>query len=290
MRLDLLALILGFCSISLAAFYLVPYFQGRLANINKNFKAPKVAEVDKISLKLDAIFINIPYKRIFNICLLLVGGLGLLGFILTKNILGLVIGAAIGLIIPSLALKIIISKRRSSFRMQLIDSLMILSSSLRAGLSLVQAIEELAAEMPAPISQEFNLLLRENRMGVSLEEALKHLKKRVNLEELDLVVTTILVSRETGGDLTEVFTRLALTIREQNKLMGRVNSLCIQGKLQGIIMILLPVFFAVVMYGMNPHFFDTMLKSSIGQGALLYAVISEIIGAFLIMKLSKIEV
>ena len=90
--------------------------------------------------------------------------------------------------------------------------------------------------MPNPISQEFSLVIRQIQMGISLEEAMTKLKKRMNIDELDMVVTAMMVARETGGDLTQTFSRVVYTIQERNKLIGRVKALCIQAKLQGAIM------------------------------------------------------
>ncbi|MDP1853279.1 MAG: type II secretion system F family protein [Candidatus Omnitrophota bacterium] len=253
--------------------------------------APKSAALDKMSHRLSAIFIEIPSQRLFHMYLISVVVLGLVFIIICRNIiLGLVIGAGIASVLPAITLKQIEARRRNMFRAQLTDALMILSSSLKAGLSLIQSIEEVVLEMPQPISQELNLLVRENRMGVPLEETFVHLKDRLKIEELDLVVTAILVARETGGDLTRTFSQLNFTIREKNKLIGRVKSLCTQAKLQGIIMIFLPIAFAMMVAGFNPQFFEMMLKDKIGQGLIVYSVVSEIIGAFLIVKLSKIEV
>ena len=266
-------------------------FLGAYTEYLNKIPTPKLAALDKMSHRLSSIFIEIPSQRIFHMYLISVVGLGLLFIIICRNIvLGLAIGAGIASVLPAIVLKQIESRRRNLFRAQLTDALMILSSSLKAGLSLIQSIEEVVLEMPQPISQEFNLLVRENRMGVPLEETFVHLKDRLKIEELDLVVTAILVARETGGDLTRTFSQLNFTIREKNKLIGRVKSLCTQAKLQGIIMIFLPIAFAMMVAGFNPQFFEMMLKDPIGQGLVVYAVVSEIIGAFLIAKLSKIEV
>jgi len=107
-----------------------------------------------------------------------------------------------GLIIPFMVIKKMEAMRKQKFGAQLVDGLTILSSSLKAGLSLQQSIEVLVEEMPPPIGQEFSLVLRQMQMGVSLEEAMYTLKKRMRLDELDIMVTAIMVARESGGDLT----------------------------------------------------------------------------------------
>ncbi|HDZ76681.1 MAG TPA: hypothetical protein ENH41_01185 [Candidatus Omnitrophica bacterium] len=297
-----LALGFIFASVGLVSYQLVPICQNRLkGKMGKLRKAqskvdmskirmPKVAAVDKISKRLQAIFIEIPSQRLFQMYIGSLIGFSVLGLIFTRSILGAGVGFSIALIAPSIVIKQIEAKRKRDFTTQLVDTLMIFSSSLKAGLSLIQAMEEVVTEMPAPISQEFSLVTRENRMGVPLEEALVHLKDRMQVEELDLVITAILVARETGGNLTRTFSRLTSTIREKSKLIGRVKSLCTQAMLQGYIMIMLPIAFAIMVFGFNPGFFTIMIEDKVGQALLAYAIISEIIGAFLIFKLSKIEV
>jgi tight adherence protein B len=181
-----------------------------------------------------------------------------------------------------------VNGRKNKFNSQISDALMILSSCLKGGLSLLQAIEAVAEELPPPISQEFGLMLRENKMGMSLEESFEKLNKRLPSEELNLLTTSILVARETGGDITQLFTTLINTIRAKLKLVDNVKTLSMQGKIQGVVMSLLPIGFTIMVYSTNPHYFDVMLASPIGRVLLIYAVISEIIGIFLIKVFSKV--
>ena len=153
----------------------------------------------------------------------------------------------------------------------------------------MQSMEVLAEEMPAPIAQEFSLVLRENQMGVPLDESLEHLNKRIQSEELNLIITAIDIARETGGNLTEPFEKLMFTIRERDKLIGKVKTLTLQAKMQGIIMSLMPVFFGIVVYYMNPEFSMLMLENPIGRILLVIAGVLEIVGIFLLWKLSQVE-
>ena len=180
--------------------------------------------------------------------------------------------------------------RRLKFQGQLVDALMILSSALKAGMSLNQSFEILVEEMPVPMSEEFSLVVRENSMGVPLDECLDHLRKRMPLDDLGLITAAVSVARETGGNLTEIFSQLVITIRDKIKLERKVRALTVQGWLQGVIMSILPVAFALFVKTINPETFNIMLNNRLGQTMLVYAVCSEIIGVFLIKKLSKVEV
>jgi len=246
--------------------------------------------MDKITPKLNSMFLDIALNKLLLIDVLSPLVSGLLGFLITSNIFVAAAAAVAGLAIPILIVKRLEAMRRQKFASQLVDGLMILSSSLKAGLSLLQAFEELAQEMPNPISQEFGLVIRQMQMGVSLEEAMLKLKQRMRLDELDMVVTAMLVARETGGDLTMTFSRVIYTIQERNKLIGRVQALCVQANMQGIIMSLLPILFGVFVYKVNPGFFDVFIKDNFGRGLMAYAVISEILGIIFIKKLSKVDI
>lgn len=246
--------------------------------------------IERITPKLDRMFLDIPLKKILLIDVFSPICCGIALMIITKQMLLGGLGLVLGLIIPTIVVKILEKKRKEKFSQQLTDGLMIISGSLKAGLSLVQAFEALVEEMPSPINQEFSLVLRENLMGVSLEESLHNLKRRMPVDELDFVVTSMLVARETGGDLTEVFSQVVSTIRERNKLNNKVKVLTVQGKLQGIIMGFLPIVFGAFVLSFNKNFFQVMTSDSTGKALLIYAGVSYIIGLLFIAKFSKVEV
>lgn len=256
----------------------------------ESFERWQKKRLDKITPKLDRMFLDIPLSKLMLIDVLSPLACGAIGFAFTRSLyIALGVGA-IGLVMPIFIVKHLETERRQKFAAQLIDGLMILSSSLKAGLSLLQAFETLETEMPAPISQEFNLVVRQMQMGVSLEKALTNLKERIRLDELDMMVTAMLVARETGGDLTITFSRVIYTIQERDKLNGRVKALCIQAQLQGIIMSVLPIVFGIFVYKINPHFFDMFIKDNLGRTLLGYAFISELLGIIFIRKFSKVDI
>jgi tight adherence protein B len=198
-------------------------------------------------------------------------------------------GIGLGFFLPGLYIKVMTKKTQDSFSDQLIDALMIMSSSFRGGLSLVQAIEAVVEEMPDPINKEFGTVLGENKMGVSLEEALNHLYNRMPSTALQQMITAILLARETGGNLPIIFTRIATNIRENKKIQQNIDTLTIQGRIQGVVMSLLPLGFAFIVYSTNRRIFNHMLVSNIGRSMLIYAVVSELIGAFMIWKISTFK-
>jgi tight adherence protein B len=276
-------IILMSLSAGILAYLYIPHFLRRYTQIQHS-------RVEKVSDKLDQMFIFSERHKIVKLFTITPLTLGLLGFILTRNLVGVSIGVALGFIFPPIIIKNMSGQRKNKFQAQLVDGLVVLSSSLKAGLSLNQAMEVLVEEMLPPISDEFSLVIKENKMGIALEDCLEHLKQRIPVDDLDLIITAINISRETGGNLTDIFSQLVFVMREKRKLEDRVRALTVQGRLQGYIMMVLPVGFGVFIYFVSPHNFDVMVKDKIGQMLLTWAVISELIGVFLINKLSKIEV
>lgn len=205
------------------------------------------------------------------------------------RIAGIVIGIAVGYILPSLYIKRVVAGRKNLFDDQLVDGLMIMSSSFRGGLSLVQAIESVVEEMPIPIRDEFAIVLGENKMGVALEDALYHLYQRMPSISLQQMITSILLSRETGGNLPVIFSRIVTNIRERKKIQQNLAALTVQGKIQGVVMVLLPIAFALIVFNSNKKIFMNMINSDLGRVMLLYALVSEIIGTVLILKISSFK-
>jgi len=250
----------------------------------------RVRGVEAQRTKLREVFVDMDPQKLFIINIVAPTVVGVIGLVVTRSIVGCLVGMGIGLVIPALIVKNMVISRKNRFNAQITDGLMILSSCLKGGLSLLQSIEALVEELPAPISQEFGLILRENKMGIALEESFENLNRRMPSDELNLLTTAILVARETGGDITQLFSRLIGTIRAKIKINDQIKTLSMQGKIQGVVMSMLPVVFAVMVVSFQPNYFDIMLSSPLGRGLLVYAVISELIGMYMIRMFSKVNV
>ena len=244
----------------------------------------------KVAKEMDNMFYDKSPKRIVMLYYILPFVFGFIGIIILRSPFLMIFGALIGVAIPNLILKMRFKRRVQKFNDQLLDAMNMLSSCLKGGLSLLQGFEVLVEEMPSPISQEFGLVVRENKMGISLEESLVRLNKKMNLEELGLVVNALLVSRETGGELTKVFSRLSVTIRDNHKLKENIKTLTLQGRMQGIIMSFLPIVFVAWVLSVNKHHFDIMMSNDLGRMLLLGAVLLQLCGMFLIRMFSIIKI
>ncbi len=200
------------------------------------------------------------------------------------------IAAAIMLNLPRWYLAIIKRRRLEQFNEQLVDALMTMSNALRAGSSITQAFEHIVRQNQTPISQEFNLFLQETRLGVKFEDALANLNNRVKCEDLTIMIRAIEIARQTGGNLTEVFDKISAIIRERLKIQKKILTLTSQGRLQGIVVGIMPVFLVIAMFFLDPRMMLSFFTSSIGMVIAVAALILETAGALLIRKIINIDV
>jgi len=273
-------LILAFC---LLGHYGVGFLLKKWDEIQKK-------KAEKTSSQFEEMFIFLKKDTLTTLYVVTPLILGILGFLLTGKLLVSIIGMAVGVVFPFIMVRFMDKKRRAKFNAQLGDGLMVMSSCLKGGLTLVQSFEVLAEEMDPPIGQEVSLLVREVKVGVSLEEALIRLNKRMPSEEMTLITSAILVARETGGDLTKVFARLIETIRDRRKLKEMVQTLTLQARLQAVIISLLGPVFALVVLKINPRHFEIMWQNEIGKIALMAAGFLQLIGIILIVIFGKIRI
>lgn len=199
--------------------------------------------------------------------------------------------AAFGmLMLPRTIIRRLRQKRLLAFNTQLVDALVAMSNALRAGFSIQQAFESIVKEGKKPISQEFSVFLQQMRVGVRFEEALQNLEERVGSEDLTLMVRAVEIARQTGGNLTETFDRIAETIRERTRIEGRIRALTAMGRLQGIVVGLIPIFLLVVLTVMDPKMMMAFYGSTTGVMLLALMVLLEAIGFLVIRKIVNIRV
>ncbi|MCD6093802.1 MAG: type II secretion system F family protein [Candidatus Omnitrophica bacterium] len=273
-----------FLSIALLTYYFYPSIEEWLREYQSSQR------IKKTSNHLGQMFIKLPLSTLVYITFLTPFILGVIGFLISGSFFVAFICVGFGVTLPSLFIKNFQKRRLKKFEAQLVDGLTSLSSSLRGGLSFLQAVEVLVEELPPPISQEFSLILIENKLGIPLEESLQKLARRMKSEPLSLTIRAVLIARQSGGDLTAVFSQIVNTIKERNKLEQRINTLTSQGRMQGMLMGVLPIIFAAVVSTTNPSLIQTMLEEPAGQAMLIYALISEIIGVILIRRVCRIEI
>lgn len=201
------------------------------------------------------------------------------------------VAAAVGImVLPRMAVNRLRKRRLTTFERQLPDALLMISGSLRAGAGLTVAIESMVSESRPPISQEFDLLLREQRVGVDFDSALQNMEKRIPLQDFVMVVAGLRISREVGGNLADILESLADTLRRKHTMEGKINSLTAQGRVQGVVMTGLPIFLMLVLSQMEPEAMAPLFNSLVGWGVLAVIAVMEMVGYFFISKITNIDV
>ena len=206
---------------------------------------------------------------------------------------GVVLGLAAGAFVftlPACYVRILRERRRVKFNEQLVDALGTMSNALRAGFSINQAFESVANIGDKPIAQEFNVLLQQMRVGLPFDAALASLDKRVGSDDLTLVCTSIDIARRTGGNLTDIFDKISETIRGRMRIERRVRTLTAQGRLQGIIVSLMPFVLGLAMTVMKPDVMRPFLTSLKGGICIGIAAALVLVGWLFIRKISRIDV
>ena len=182
------------------------------------------------------------------------------------------------------------NKRREKFNLQLPEALATMSNALRAGFSISQAFDSVVEQGEKPMSEEFAILQQQLKIGMSFEDALESLSQRVGSDDLMLVTTAILISRKTGGNVTEIFDKISETIRGRMRIERKVKTLTAQGRLQGIVVSAMPLFLGLIMTLIKPGLMIPFLTSLTGILAVLVMCALIFVGWLMIRKIIKIDV
>jgi tight adherence protein B len=203
----------------------------------------------------------------------------------------LVVGAAVFIIIfPRLYVRWLKKRRFDQFEKQLPDALLMVSGAMRAGASLTVAMESMVKEQRPPLSQEFDLLLREQRVGVDFDTALRNMEKRLPVQDFIMVVSGMRISREVGGNLADILETLADTLRMKHQMEGKIKALTAQGKMQGLVMTSLPLFLMFILTHMEPEAMAPLYDTLVGWATLSVIAVMEVIGYVAIQKIVSIDV
>jgi len=256
--------------------------------------------LSEASTELDDVLIMIPANRVLDISIALaaiVSFISMLTFSLNKPNWSWPQMTFVGLIAliasfpaPRLYLRFLKKRRLNKFNEQLEDALTSMSSSLKAGFSINQAIEAVANENRRPISVEFRLLVQELRLGVPLNEALYKMVDRLKSEDFELVAAAIVTARQTGGALTETLERLASLIRERLRIHLKLKAITAQGKMQATIIGLMPIVLMFFMNSVAPEMMAVFFDSVGGILLLIVTAVLVIIGFLMIKKITTIDI
>ncbi|KIH70623.1 type II secretion system F family protein [Salinicoccus roseus] len=211
-------------------------------------------------------------------------------YMISNNFLLAIMGGVLGYFIPMIMLEQKKKKRIRQFNESLPSMITSISGSLRAGFSLLQALQMVEEESYSPVKEEVQYVLKTLQYGTRLEDALLDWKRRMPSAELDMLVESIMIQRQVGGNLVYLLDKILETIRERTKIENQVRTLTAQGKLSGLIIGLLPIVVGVLLYIINPDYMSLLFTEPIGRILLAGALVSEVIGFIFIRKMTTIEV
>ncbi len=220
-------------------------------------------------------------------------------FFFNNSLILALVGALVGMRLPRMYLGFAGNRRINTFNDQLGDTLNLWVNALRSGYSVLQGMETIATELPPPVSVEFERVVQEVRLGLSVEQALANMYRRVPSEDLDLVITAVNIQREVGGNLAEVLDTISFTIRERVRIKGEIRTLTAQGRISAWIISLLPIALGLLLYSINPDYVSELwvqeepfLLPGVPCGWLVLGIGGLMIdlGAFAVQKMIQIEV
>lgn len=286
--LDSLQFLLIFCLVGVSLYLIYPLLEEKIVSRLITY----VDDCQKISYKM---FEELEKKTIYRIIGLTTGLFALAGFLLTRGqgwVQGLfTIGfGLVGFNVLKIFLTIKWKRRITKFNEQLVDGLSLLANSLKSGLNMSQAIQVLIREMSHPISQEFGTVMSQEKLGRTIDEALENMIERIPSEDLAIAIHSILILRETGGDLSETFETIANTVRERRKIEGKIQAMTAQGKTQGAMLMAMPFGLMIVLYFFNPGYLSPLINTKIGWLMILVMILFQAVGFFIMKKIIEIDV
>lgn len=190
--------------------------------------------------------------------------------------------------VPVVYVRYLRARRLALVNEQLIDALALIAGGLRSGYSFLQGIEAVVRELPAPVGEEFRVVLEDLRIGVPVEEALGGLVKRVPTEDVDMLVTSMLVQRTSGGNLAEILENLSQTIRDRIRIRREVNTLTAQERMSSYVVGALPIAAFAFLSLTTPDYLDLLFAETMGQVMLAGAAVLEVIGFIVMRKIMDI--
>ena len=195
----------------------------------------------------------------------------------------------IGLFLPPMFMHFKKVKRVELFEKQLVDGVAIICNCLRSGLTFQQALDSIANEMADPIAKEFGRVLREIKLGNSLEKAMLNMSARLGSKDFGLIVSAVLIQRQVGGNLSEILASIAATIKERYKIKNDIKVLTTTGRTSGLVIGCMPIIILLFFMLINPDYVRSFFDSTIGIVLIVTAAVLETIGFIIIRKMVNIK-
>jgi tight adherence protein B len=221
---------------------------------------------------------------------ILVIGLGAAAYILRRDFIITAIACLVGFFGPWVYVTLMRGQRLRAFNDQLSDTINLMVNGIRAGYSVMQAMEAVSEEMGPPISEEFGRVVREVQLGLTLEQSLDNMLRRITSDDLDMMITAIKVQREVGGNLAEVLDSISYTIRERVRIKGEIRALTSYGRGAGNLLTALPIILSGIIYLISPDFMGQLFTDPCGWMMIGASVVGIVVGYIIIRKIVDIDV
>ncbi len=240
--------------------------------------------------ELSDLFVFLDLTHLWPALVCVSTGVVALLWLVTQSVLFALCVGGVSFLLPRFFLTRAVRQRQQRFDLQLPDLLLSLSGALRAGSGLSVAMRYIVQEASPPLSQEFGLVLREQRMGVGFSQALTNLYKRMPLESVELVTTTLIIGTRSGASLADLLDRLCTNLRARQHLERKIDVMTTQGKMQAWIMGALPVVLLVVLSQIDPVSMHHLYSSLAGQVVLATVFTLECLGIYFLRRILAIHV
>lgn len=256
---------------------------GGINLVSSNIVAKWTQDLSRAGLTLNA-------REYFTLRVIVGLVLAMLGMVFIPVPLLALLGLPLGYFLVGFWLRHRVASRRQKLEGQLVELLQMLSSGLRAGFGLLQAMEAASDQLPDPIATEIRRTMRDTAMGASVENALAALNERVGSPDFDIVITAILIQRNVGGNLAEILDNVAHTMRERERIKGEIRTLTSQQRLTGYVIGGIPIGLLVIFYIISPDFVSLLFTEPLGRLMLIGAAVNEVLGFLVIRRIVNIEV
>jgi len=245
---------------------------------------------ESASANMSDMFMAVDANRLFQFNLIAIFVLPILTWFLLGDPITTIAIFCLVAFMPTMIYRSMRKRRLRTFEEQLPDALLMMAGSMKAGASLNIALENLVEEQPVPLSQEFELFMREQRIGTDFDVSLQHMEKRLPIQDFAMLSSALRINREIGGNLATIMESLGDTLRRKHQMEGKIESLTAQGKLQGVVMTGLPVLLAFLLYMLEPASMEKLWTTTIGWIVLSIILFMEILGYIMIQKITAIDV
>lgn len=248
---------------------------------------PRIHQFDRMLVQSG---LQLSVARFLGLTSLTITAAFIIAELLSLPLLAVVASSVVGGLIPWLYLKRATYRRTNAIEQQLPEALDLMARAMLAGHAFPSALKMVGDEMPEPVAGEFHIVFDEINYGISVQDALNNLATRVASTDIGYFVISVLIQRETGGNLAELLGNLSMLIRERLKLMGTVRVLSAEGRLSAQILTVLPFALALIVNILNPKFMSLLWTDPMGVRMVVIALLMVLVGIYWMWRVIKIRI